>query len=390
MHDDRDASRTDASTAADDHTRSSTGQAPAGCRQIAYSVQSCRRVAFTRVAEIWKVNKDDLAGATQTWDAYLLGHDQYGTWLYTPAGTPIRNEQGQHVGTLQAQAQLYPSTKPWIASWFQDGSFVAAATTVAEVESCSIRFTDLGMQHRASGAVDPGQDETQEYDRALATGCVPSGPDAAIRADFTDLKQQIGERVEPFGEVGPKWFERIKRNEIHFVAYNPDWPAKFVAARDEIAPHLPNGSRVEHFGSTSVPGLSAKDCIDLAVVVPRPEQVQEVIPAMERLGYEARPLAFKDPGHIFFRRLTDGRRSHHLHLYRDGHPNLIGVLAFRDLLRSDPGARDRYQAVKQSLAEANPFDLTGYSDGKDGVVKELLQQALAKKAAADEAKSSRD
>lgn len=342
------------------------------------------------VAEIWKVNKDVLAGATQTWDAYLLGNDEHGTWLYTPTGTPIRNAQGQQVDTLQAQAQLYPPEKPWVASWLQDGSFIATVTTPPEKDNCSIRYTDLGMRHCANGADDGGQDETQEYDQALATGRVSSRRDGTLRAVFTDLKRQITEHVEPFGEIGPKWFVRITRNELHFVAYNAEWPARFATARDAILPHLPPGSRVEHFGSTSVPGLAAKDCIDIAVAVPHLDQVQDVIPALESLGYEARPAAFNDPGHIFFRRLTDDRRSHHLHLYQDGHPNLVGVLAFRDLLRSDPQARDRYQAVKQSLAAANPFDRTGYAAGKDDVAQQLLQQAFAKKeaeAAADPAAS---
>lgn len=333
------------------------------------------------VAEIWKVNKDVLAGGVQTWDAYLLRHDEYGTWLYTPAGTPIRDEQGQQVDTLQAQAQLYPAEKPWVASWFQDGSFVATVTTSPETDNCSIRYADRGIRHCASGADDGGQDETHEYDQALAAGRVSSRRDDTLRAVFSDLKRQIIERIEPFGEIGPKWFVRITRNELHFVAYNPEWPAKFAIARNEILPHLPPGGRVEHFGSTSVPGLAAKDCIDIAVAVPHDDQVQEVVPALEALGYEARPAAFNDPGHTFFRRLTDGRRSHHLHLYREGHPNLVGVLAFRDLLRSDRQARDRYQAVKHSLAAANPFDRTGYAAGKDDVAQELLQQALAKQAA---------
>lgn len=228
------------------------------------------------VAEIWKVNKDVLAGATQTWDSYLLGNDEHGTWLYTPTGTPIRNAQGQQVDTLQAQAQLYPPDKPWVASWFQDGSFIATVATPPETDNCSIRYTDLGMRHCANGADDGGQDETQEYDQALATGRVSSKRDGTLRAVFTDLKQQITEHVEPFGEIGPKWFVRITRNELHFVPYNAEWPARFATARDEILPNLPSGSRVEHFGSTSVPGLAAKDCIDIAVAVPHLDQVQDV------------------------------------------------------------------------------------------------------------------
>lgn len=160
------------------------------------------------------------------------------------------------------------------------------------------------------------------------------------------------------------------------MAYNPEWPARFEAARDEMLPLLPIGAQVEHFGSTAVPGLSAKDCIDVAVIVQRQDQFAETIAALESIGYEARPDATGDPGHVFIRRLTNGRRSHHLHLYYEGHQNLIEVLALRDLLRTDPRARDRYQAVKSAHAEANPYDRGGYVAGKNEVVHELTKAAM--------------
>ena len=327
------------------------------------------------MAEIWTVNRELLAGGVQRWDAYLLGQDEYGTWLCTSSETPIRDEQDRPVDTLQAEAQLFSHGTPWVASWRQDGSVVGAVTSPVEIDDRSIRYVDLGLHHRA-GEGAPGRDVTQTYDDARAAGLVAGEQDREARETLSGLRRRIAERTEPFGQVGRKWFTRITRNELHFVGYDPQWPEKFAAARDELLPVLPGGSRVEHFGSTSVPGLSAKDCIDIAVAVPDLQQVDEVIPALESLGYEARPDAFKDPGHVFFRRLTDGRRSHHLHLYREGHRDLIGVLALRDLLRSDSQARRRYQAVKESLAEANPHDRAGYAAGKDAIARELLELAL--------------
>ena len=95
--------------------------------------------------------------------------------------------------------------------------------------------------------------------------------------------------------------------------------------------------------------------------------------------FRSRRQAFgDDPGHVFIRRLVDGHRSHHVHLYVDQHPNLTGVLALRDLLRVDPDARLRYQTVKLALAEAGPFDRDGYAAGKNEVVQDLLQTALAR------------
>lgn len=326
--------------------------------------------------ETWNVNREGLAGDVQIWAAYLLGRNEYGIWLYTAAGTPIHSAHAEQVDTLQAQAQLIPHDKPWVASWYQDGSAIANVTTPSEVNARSIRYVDLGLRTWTREGESVSRDKTDAYDTAVARGLVTGERDVAARTAFSDLERQMVERVEPFGQVGRRWFTGITRNELHFVAYDPQWPAKYMAARDEMLPLLPPDSRVEHCGSTAVPGLAAKDCIDIAVVVPRQEQITDAVTGLETLGYKARPD--DDPGWVFLPRMTNGRRSHHVHLYSEGHQNLIEVLAFRDLLRSDPQARQRYQTVKQSLAEANPYDRSGYLAGKNEVVRSLLELALAR------------
>lgn len=324
------------------------------------------------------MNQVDLNGRCQAWAAYRLGQNEFGLWLYASGGTEIRTPTGDRTGTLEAQALVIPNEEWWVASWFQDRSITASVTTPPEVKGHSIRIVDLELQVSVGESGSLRSDGIEAYESALAHGLVSPEQDGAARVALDDLVRRMGERIEPFGQIGRRWFSGITRNELHFVAYDPDWPERFREARDEILPLLPPGSRIEHVGSTSVPGLSAKDCIDIAVVVPRQEQFADVIEELETLEYESRPDAFDDPGHVFIRRLTGGHRSHHLHLYNEGHQNLIGVLAFRDLLRADPEAREQYQAVKVSLAEANPYDRSGYAAGKDAVAQELLRRALAR------------
>ncbi len=324
----------------------------------------------------WTVTKTKPTGQTWAWPAYLLGTSEHGRWLYTPAGAPSHTADSLAMESVQ----LIPDDAWWVGWWWADGSITVDATTPAAFGTASVRYVDLELGLWAKdGDYDlAGQ---AEYEAARASGLISDQQDRLARAAAARVGRALAERIEPFGEKGWEWLRRVRRNELHVIAHDPTWPIKFAEARDEMLPVLPAGSRVEHFGSTSVPELAAKDCIDIAVVVRRQDQFDEAIAGLESIGYETRPLAFPDdPGHVFIRRLTaDSRRTHHLHLYHEGNPNLIEVLAFRDLLRTDSNARNRYQTVKLGLAEANPYDRSGYLAGKSQVVQGLLRIALARR-----------
>jgi GrpB-like predicted nucleotidyltransferase (UPF0157 family) len=328
----------------------------------------------------WTISRARLTGQTQEWSAYLLGRNAYGTWLYTPMRAPAEHPTGRSVETATSGSmQLVAPDSWWVATWWEDGSITVDITTPADVDTASVRYLDLGVRVWADSSGAHGVAGRDVLVEAQAAGLLTFEQVSAARAAAAEVDRQLAARAEPFGDAGWRWFSGIRRNELHVVAYDPSWPAKFDTAREEMLPLLPPGSRVEHVGSTSVPGLPAKDCLDIAVVVPRQEQFEDVIDRLESVGYEGRRDAFgDDPGHVFLRRLAGGRRTHHLHLYHDGHPNLIGVLAFRDLLRTDPEARQRYEAVKLALAEAAPFDRGGYAAGKDAVTADLLRLALAR------------
>lgn len=329
------------------------------------------------MAGTWSVTKIKIAGPESNWPAYRLGTDAHGTWLFVPAGTVRHTEDGEVSDTAPMDGvQLIPADETWVGSWSADGSIMVEVTTSVELGPTSVRYEVLGLEAWATD--DDHELIDVEYEVARAAGLIRDEQDGPARATAERLARRLAQRVEPFGGKGWEWLGRVRRNELHVITYDPSWPSRFAEARDEMLPALPAGTRVEHFGSTSVPGLAAKDCIDIAVVVRR-DRFGEAIAGLEAVGYEARPNAFDDPEHLFFRRLDTGRRTHHVHLFDQDHPNLVEVLAFRDLLRADPEARRRYQAVKLGLTEANPYDRSGYLAGKTAVVRDLLEVALARR-----------
>jgi GrpB-like predicted nucleotidyltransferase (UPF0157 family) len=323
------------------------------------------------------VTKAKLAGPGQTWAAFSLGRSEYGRWLYAPAGTPVTATGGEQVSTLRlAGAQLVPADAWWVAWWWEDRTVTVDITTPASVKDREVTYTDLEIDLWANARGEHGIADLDEYDMVRAAGLITDDQHQNVQAAAADLHARLAQSTEPFGEVGWNWLTGVSRNQVNVVVYDPEWPRRFAAAREQIWPLLPAGSRVEHVGSTAVPGLAAKDIIDIAVVVPSLDDLEPAIHRLEAIGYQARRAAFDaDPGHVFLRKLDDGRRSQHVHLYADGNPNLIEVVAVRDVLRSDAASRQRYQAVKLSLAKAAPYDLGAYVQGKNSVVQDLVQTA---------------
>jgi len=150
---------------------------------------------------------------------------------------------------------------------------------------------------------------------------------------------------------------------------DPSWPARFEteAARIRGALPAPLVSRVDHVGSTSVPGLAAKPIIDIQLslhtMVPRADYVDPLV----GLGYRWTPDEWDDE-HEFFS-LDEGRhRSFQIHACRAGGLWERRHLAFRDALRGDPDTRAAYERLKRELAARHPNDIMAYVDGKTDFV----------------------
>lgn len=164
---------------------------------------------------------------------------------------------------------------------------------------------------------------------------------------------------------------------VELAPPDPEWPAEFRREARLLA--LVLGAElvaIHHVGSTAVPGIYAKPIVDIMPVVRDIGRVDAVNGLMRTLGYE--PLGeYGIAGRRFFPKGAHTRRSHHVHIYQAGNPEIARHLAFRDYLIAHPQDAQGYSELKRSLAAANPTDSDAYIDGKDPLIKSLEANALA-------------
>lgn len=161
---------------------------------------------------------------------------------------------------------------------------------------------------------------------------------------------------------------------IQIADYDPAWPVVFESHRDRID-HALAGQvlKIEHVGSTSVPGLAAKPRIDVLLVVPDSSDESSYVPAMEASGYE---LTIREPDwfeHRLFKR-TDVQVN--VHVFSADCPEIGRMIRFRDWLRSHPDDRIRYERAKRDLASRKWEFVQEYADAKTAVIEEILARAL--------------
>ena len=163
--------------------------------------------------------------------------------------------------------------------------------------------------------------------------------------------------------------------QVIVTPYQSSWPDAFQQAKEQLEAVF--GDRllaVHHIGSTSVPGLSAKPILDILPVVDSLDGIGTFNAAMEAIGYEVKG-EFGMPGRRYYRKGGDDR-THHIHLYAAGNPEIMRHVIFRDYLREHPQEVEAYSAIKEQLAQQYPEDISAYIAGKDSFVKAMEQRAL--------------
>ncbi len=130
--------------------------------------------------------------------------------------------------------------------------------------------------------------------------------------------------------------------------------------------------RVEHIGSTSVPGLIAKPVLDLMPLVRTFEDGSTCIELMRALGYWYAG-DFGIPGRHLF--VKGSPRTHHAHMLVEGSKEAVRHLALRDTLRAHPDLAARYAALKQTLATQFGDNREGYADAKSAFMREVFECA---------------
>ena len=169
---------------------------------------------------------------------------------------------------------------------------------------------------------------------------------------------------------------------LEIRAYDPDWPRQFDAERERIAAALGGlALRIDHNGSTSVPGLAAKPIIDIQISVARLHPIAAYAAGLVELGYIHVPHA-DDAFCPFFHRPRDWPHSHHVHIVQAGGDEERRTLAFRDYLRAHPAAAREYEDLKRRLAPqysaTRPGDREAYAQAKGRFIEAIVARAGAR------------
>ncbi|MFN2494112.1 MAG: GrpB family protein [Pyrinomonadaceae bacterium] len=175
--------------------------------------------------------------------------------------------------------------------------------------------------------------------------------------------------------------QRIKeaiREDISIAPYDSRWPKLYKDEAAFLRHNLPKSVviRIEHFGSTAVPGLAAKPVIDMLVQVSSLAETQEqIVPMLEAEGYDYFWRTDVSPPYAWFiKRGSGGRRTHHIHMV-EVDSKLWERLYFRDYLRDFPEEAKRYAELKRLLAEKHPNDRVAYTAGKAEYIMSITERA---------------
>jgi GrpB-like predicted nucleotidyltransferase (UPF0157 family) len=157
------------------------------------------------------------------------------------------------------------------------------------------------------------------------------------------------------------------------VDYDPAWPQTYERWRQQVAAALGRTAiRIEHVGSTSVPGLAAKPIVDIQVSVADLSDEPHYVPQLQAAGLVLRS---RDELHRYLRPPADQPRQVHVHVCAAGGQWERDHMLFRDYLRAHPAACLRYARAKRTNARRWSDDGWAYTDAKTAVILDILERA---------------
>ncbi len=165
----------------------------------------------------------------------------------------------------------------------------------------------------------------------------------------------------------------LEKGVVELVSHTEQWHQLFAdeeaCLRDVIGEFV---AAIEHVGSTSVCGISAKPILDIAIAVNNKANGEKCVAPLENIGYEYRG-EYGIAGRFYF--VKGAPRTHHLHMLLPDSDAWRKHLLFRDYLRQNPAAAEKYDKLKQELAQKYKNDRDSYLDGKADFVERVLKIA---------------
>lgn len=169
---------------------------------------------------------------------------------------------------------------------------------------------------------------------------------------------------------------RTKFDVVELTQPDAAWSAFFEREKRNLQEFIGQfATSIAHVGSTSIPGISAKPILDIAIhVADLTRDGDFCIAPLRELGYEYVPSE-NSANRRFFRRGVSGLGTHHLHLFQSGTPEAQAMLLFRDYLCAHPSVAQEYDNLKQTLFQQFGNDRDTYTASKGAFVKSVLERA---------------
>jgi GrpB-like predicted nucleotidyltransferase (UPF0157 family) len=162
---------------------------------------------------------------------------------------------------------------------------------------------------------------------------------------------------------------------VLLAEHNPDWVGCFTRQSHRIRAALGERAlRVEHIGSTSVPGLAAKPVIDILLVVADSADEPSYVPALQAAGFV---LRIREPEWHQHRLFKGPEIDTNLHVFTAGSVEIERTLLLRDRLRANAAERELYEAAKRQLASQAWKFVQDYADAKSEVIEGIIRRARA-------------
>ncbi|HEX7026839.1 MAG TPA: GrpB family protein [Gammaproteobacteria bacterium] len=166
--------------------------------------------------------------------------------------------------------------------------------------------------------------------------------------------------------------------------YDPAWASEFAELQAVYVSALSGlALRIEHVGSTAVPGLPAKPVLDIDIVIQSYSVFHEIINALELLGYQhcgdqgiPQREVFKPKGVIAPFVASRTFMRHHLYVCPESSPELRRHIRFRDMLRARPDLRREYETIKLGIAHRAGGDRRRYAEIKEIECREFVERVL--------------
>lgn len=169
--------------------------------------------------------------------------------------------------------------------------------------------------------------------------------------------------------------QNMRTAKVEVVPYDKEWVQAFETIKNEIESAIGQFiTTVEHVGSTSVEGMSAKPCIDIDVVIKDYSVFDAVVKGLALIGYEHEgDLGIKDREAFKYSDKTH-LMKHHLYVCPQYSAELHRHITFRDFLKNHPDAVAEYSRVKETAAKLYPDDIDGYIQYKTHCIQQMYVQ----------------